>query len=151
MGQGGARGISEKGNTEEVNQWEFQGKRQDKVLRQSSYAAVMCIREGTLRQVLVFCKNPSGASEAPDANSVVVDEGLYWDQSCCFFLVVFSLYFFSITCPIPVSFWVSSRYVSLLTTISCYACLIGQQLILFSCWLFISLAALFLLPCQVSS
>jgi len=31
-----------------------------------------------------------------------------------------------ITCHIPVSFWVSFMYVSLLTTISCYACLIGQ-------------------------
>jgi len=43
-----------------------------------------------------------------------------------FFLIVFSSYFFIVTCYIPVSFWLSLMYVSLLTTISCYACLIGQ-------------------------
>jgi len=43
-----------------------------------------------------------------------------------FFLVVFSSYYLIITYHIPVSFWVSFMYVSLLTTISCYACLIGQ-------------------------
>jgi len=43
-----------------------------------------------------------------------------------FFLVVFSSYFGIITCHIPLSFWVSFMYVSLLTTISCYACLIRQ-------------------------
>ena len=43
-----------------------------------------------------------------------------------FFLVVFSSYFFIITCHIPVSFCVSFMYVSLLTTIYYYACLIGQ-------------------------
>jgi len=41
-----------------------------------------------------------------------------------FFLEVFLSYFFIITCHILVSFWVSFMYVSLLTTISCYACLI---------------------------
>jgi len=43
-----------------------------------------------------------------------------------FFLVVFSSYFFIITCHIRVSFWVSLMYISLLTTISLYACLIRQ-------------------------
>jgi len=43
------------------------------VLRQGSCAVVMCIREGTLRQVPGFCKRASGASEAPYANSVVAD------------------------------------------------------------------------------
>jgi len=67
--------------------------------------------------------------------------GLFWQLLCLdmfelgriilglvllFFLVVFSSYFIIITCHIPVSFWVSFMYVSLLTTNSCYACLIGQ-------------------------
>ena len=43
------------------------------MLRQGSCAAVMCIREGTLCQVPGFCKRASGASEAPDANSVVTN------------------------------------------------------------------------------
>ena len=40
-------------------------------------------------------------------------------------LVVFWSYFIIITCHIPISFWISFMFVSLLTTISCYACLMG--------------------------
>ena len=44
------------------------------MLWQGSCAVAMYIREGKLRQVPGLCKRPSGASEAPDANSVVGDE-----------------------------------------------------------------------------
>jgi len=65
--------MSEKGNAKQVNYLKLQGKRQDKVLRQGSFAAVICIREGTFCQLPGFWKRASGPSKAPDGNSIVAD------------------------------------------------------------------------------